>query len=300
MKVATGLNIQKGVKLSEHCRFSVGGPADFFIEVTSAEEIRDAIQYAKQNKLNYFVYSGGSNLFFDDKGFRGLVIRITGGKFKLLSDGLVLVDAGYELPKLVRDLASKGCGGLEFLGNIPGSVGGAVVGNAGCYGKSIADILQTARVYHAGKNKVEVWKPEDFKFDYRYSVIKNDSDKIVLNATIKTVQRPPKEIVAELERELDERMNKHPHTAKCAGSFFKNPEAMPAWKATQEAGLQAFCVGGACLSDKHANFLINRGNATSEDILNLARKIQAVVKNKLNIKLEPEVRYVGEHGLEDI
>ncbi len=298
--ITTTLDIQKRVKLSEYCRFSVGGSADFFVEVASAEEIQEAVRYAKQNKLNYFVYSGGSNLFFDDKGFRGLAIRITGGKFKLLSDGLVLVDAGYELPKLVRDLASKGWGGLEFLGNIPGSVGGAIVGNAGCYGKSVADILQAARVYSAERNKVEVWKPEDFQFDYRHSNIKDDPDKIVLNATIKTTQRPPKEIIAELEQELDERINKHPHTAKCAGSFFKNPGEMPAWKAIQEAGLHAFCIGGACLSDKHANFLINRGNATSEDILKLAREIRLRVKEKLNIKLEPEVRYVGEYGLEKI
>lgn len=298
--IVTTPNIQKGVKLADHCRFGVGGPADFFVEVRSPEEIREAIGYARQNKLNYFIYGSGSNLFFDDRGFRGLVIRITGGEFKLLSDGLVLVDAGYELPKLVRDLAHLGWGGLEFLGNIPGSVGGAIVGNAGCYGKSMADVLQVARVYFVSQNRMDVLKPQDFEFNYRHSKIKYDPDKIVLNVTLKTVRRPPNKVIAEIEQELGERKAKHPHTAKCAGSFFKNPEAMPAWKAIQEASLHAFCIGGACLSDKHANFLINRGNAASKDILNLAREIQTIVKNKLNIKLEPEVRYIGEHGLEDI
>lgn len=300
MKTTINLNIQRGIKLADHCRFSVGGPADLFIEAESAEEIREAVQYAKQNKLDYFLYGGGSNLFFDDKGFRGLVIRITGGKFQLLGNGLVFVDAGCMLPKLVRDLAHLGWGGLEFLGNIPGSVGGAIVGNAGCYGRSVADILQVARIYSISKDQVDVLKSQDFRFSYRHSNIKNDSDKVVLNATIKTIQRPPDEIMKEIEQELEERKNKHPHAAKCAGSFFKNPSEMPAWKAISEAGLQAFCIGGACLSDKHANFLINRGNATSEDILKLARKIQLQVRDKLGIQLEPEVRYIGEHGPQEI
>ncbi len=300
MKTVTDLNVQKGVRLADHCRFGVGGPADFFVEVRTEGEIREAVKYAKKNGLNCFVYGGGSNLFFDDKGFRGLVVRIIDGEFKILDDGLVDVSAGYELPKLVRDLAHRGLGGLEFLANIPGSVGGAIAGNAGCYGKSIADVLRVVQVYLVTKDKIDILKPRDLGFAYRYSNIKDNPDRIVIGTTIKTIQRPESKIMEEIAQELNERMDKHPHTAKCAGSFFKNPDVMPAWKAIQGAGTQTLCVGEACLSEKHANFLINKGGATSKDILELARSIQTQVRAKLSIQLEPEVRYVGEHGLEKI
>jgi UDP-N-acetylmuramate dehydrogenase len=297
MKTSTKLDIKKDEMLSQHCRFSVGGPADFFVEVTTAEEMRDAITYATDNHLKYFIYSGGSNIFFDDKGFRGLVIRMIGGSFKVLHDGLVYVDAGYPLPKLVRDLARLDLGGLEFLGNIPGSIGGAVAGNAGCYGKSISEVLQEARVYSVADKKMKVWKPIDFGFEYRHSRIKFDTDYIVLNVTLKTAPNSFGEIMDVIGRELDERLSKHPHHAKCAGSFFKNPAGMSAWKIITEAGMQDANVGDAMISPKHANFLINNGQATSQDIIELTHQIQTSVKKKTDISLEPEVRYVGEHGL---
>ncbi|RLC37828.1 hypothetical protein DRH29_00210 [candidate division Kazan bacterium] len=299
MTVAT-LGIQKEIKLADRCRFGVGGPADFFVEVTAAEDIKAAIMYALDHNLDYFIYGEGSNLFFDDKGFRGLVIRISGGKFEVSSGGVVRVDAGYSLPKLVRDLAEKGWGGLEFLGNIPGSIGGAVVGNAGCYGKAIKDVLIDAQVYSVKQNKIEEWKPKDFEFDYRHSKIKYDPDKIILSVNLKAVKRSPSEIVREIEQELNERKSKHPHTAKCAGSFFKNPKEMAAWKAITDAGMADANVGGAAISPKHANFLVNSGGATSEDILKLARMIQKEVSSKLGIQLEPEVRYVGEFSVRGI
>jgi len=300
MTTIAEIKIQKGVRLSSHCRFDVGGPADFFVEVTTAEEIRDAIRYAVSNKLNYFVYGGGSNLFFDDNGFRGLVIRISEGRFEIDNKGVVRMDAGCLLPKLVRDLAQLGWGGLEFLANIPGSVGGAIVGNAGCYGKAIKDVLISAQVYLVGQDRIEEWKPEDFEFGYRHSKVKYDTDKIVLNVTLKTTQRLPAEITKEIEQELDDRKNKHPHTAMCAGSFFKNPEGMSAWKIITEAGMADAIVGGAAISSKHTNFLVNNGGAASADIVKLAKTIQNQVKKTQNIDLQPEVRYVGEYGIEEI
>lgn len=297
---ATRLEIKKDEPLAHHCRFAVGGEADFFVEVTSAEEIREAIEYAKDQKLNFFVYSGGSNIFFDDKGFRGLVIRIKGGEYRILHDDLIYVDAGYPLPKLIRDLAREGLGGLEFLGNIPGSVGGAVTGNAGCYGRSISEVIQDARVLDVAKNRVLVLKPKDFEFAYRHSNIKYDPNKIILNLTLKTVPKNSQEIFDEIGGELGERLIKHPHNAMCAGSFFKNPEGKSAWQVITEAGLEGAGVGDAVLSPKHANFLLNLHQAKSQDILKLAHQIQKGVKQKLKIDLEAEVRYIGEMGPQEI
>ncbi|MDD5605724.1 MAG: UDP-N-acetylmuramate dehydrogenase [Patescibacteria group bacterium] len=300
MTTSTQSDIKIGEPLAKHCRFGVGGAADFFVEVHSAEEIKEAINYASKNHLRYFVYGGGSNIFFDDKGFRGMVIQIVGGTFQLISDTCVQVDAGYSLPKLVRDLGVAGWGGLEFLGNIPGSLGGAIVGNAGCYGKCIADVLVSAQIFSVSTQHTETWQPADFAFDYRHSGIKEDPDKIVLSATLKLCQRPSEEILTGVEAELNERQSKHPHTAMCAGSFFKNPTNLAAWQAISDAGLAQARIGDAGLSDKHANFLINYHQATSQDILQLARYIQKTVKDKLGVELKPEVRYIGENGLQKI
>lgn len=300
MNTVLNLSIKKDEMLSKHCRFGVGGPADYFVEASSVKELKEAFIFAKDKNLNHFVYGGGSNIFFDDKGFRGIVIRLQDGGFEIKTNNTVVVSAGYDLPVLVRELAEKGVGGLEFLANIPGSVGGAVVGNAGCYGKSIGEVLQVARVYSVADNKVEIWKPKDFEFAYRHSRIKNENDKIILNITLKTVQRNPKKIMDEIGAELDERLDKHPHNAMCAGSFFKNPNNRPAWKVITDAGMADTRVGDAHLSEKHANFLVNKNKATSQDILELVRLIQKETRDKLGIKLEPEVRYVGENGLEKI
>lgn len=302
MVTVAEIKIQKKVKLADHCRFGVGGEADEYIQVSFFGELSQAIKYANENNLKYFVYGGGSNVFFDDKGFRGLVIQIIDGKYHINEDSTVTVGAGYNLPVLVRNLADDGYGGIEFLANIPGSVGGAVVGNAGCYGKAIANVLTKVDVYFVKEDNLKSVDPKDLDFGYRDSKLKQDSSSngIVVSATLKIEPRNEQDIKYEIEQELDGRKNKHPHTAMCAGSFFKNPKNMSAWKIITEAEMTEASVGGAVISSKHANFLVNNGGATSEDILKLARNIRDKVKENLNIDFEPEVRYVGEHGLQEI
>ncbi|MDQ3023721.1 MAG: UDP-N-acetylmuramate dehydrogenase, partial [bacterium] len=295
------------------------------------------------------VYSGGSNLFFGDAGFRGMVIRVFGGAWSVVQRELAAseyvnkerssprstgaglapsgsvdesaagdtgtvegdnpptfgpttcatVSAGYDLPLLVRELAARNLGGLEFLGNIPGSLGGAVVGNAGCYGRAVAEIFVEADVFDIEQERAFSAGPEFFEFSYRHSKLKFDPRYVVLGATLRLTPRPAAEILAEVEGELAHRLSKHPHFAACAGSFFTNPPGYPAWKVIADAGLNGACIGGARLHDMHANFLVNEGDSAA-DVLALARHVMATVRGKLGLDLEPEVRYVGEHGIEAI
>jgi len=294
------LRIQKNEPLSEHCRFGVGGQADFFVVIKDRKELLEALNFAEEQNLPFFIYSGGSNLFFDDRGFRGLVIKLENGGYEINRGNKIKISAGYNLPKIVRELAKHNLGGIEFLGNIPGSVGGAVVGNAGCYGKAVADVIVSAEIYFIRKKAIRAVWPKFFNFSYRHSALKYDFDKVVLSAVFQLIPRPERNILKEVRKELKERLQKHPHQAKCAGSFFKNPKVMPAWKAITEAGVGKAKVGDAAVSSKHANFLINRGKASSKDLLALARLIRKEVKRRLGINLEPEVRYVGIRGIEDI
>jgi len=346
--------IQHNVSLAAQCRFQVGGPADYFAAVSSPVELRFALDFAQQQGLRYFVYSGGSNLFFDSRGFRGLVIRMQGGAFHVherevpaalgqysgrdslwrgpraeevnttaLSqprqgngEGLaaasapqtgfqrafcVSVDSGYELSRLVRELARENLGGLEWLGNIPGSVGGAVVGNAGCYGHAIAEVLVSAQVYDIARHAALDVEPGFFEFAYRHSKLKHDPGYVVTAATLRLARRESEEILEEVEAELAERRRKHPHDAMCAGSFFKNPSReQPAWKLIGAAGLAGAQVGDAMLHPKHLNFLVNAGHAGSADIIALASQVQLAVREHCGLRLEPEVRYVGPDGLAPI
>jgi UDP-N-acetylmuramate dehydrogenase len=333
--VDSAAEIHSAVSLAAECRFGVGGPADYFARVSGPNELGAALRFASDNALGCFVYSGGSNLFFADAGFRGLVLRIQGGSWTAavrhvmptiystrerssakpgqfsparLPDlpvggaevPVVEVAAGYDLPALVRELAAESLGGIEFLGNIPGSLGGAVVGNAGCYGRAIAEVLVNATVLDTAGSEVQVVGPEFFEFEYRHSRLKDDSRYLCVAATLRLTERPAVEVLQEVEGELELRLSKHPHFAACAGSFFKNPESSPAWCSIEGAGLAEARIGGALLHPKHANFLVNDGCASAADVLALARLTRQRVLEHAGIVLEPEVRYVGEHGIEAI
>ncbi|MCC7479138.1 UDP-N-acetylmuramate dehydrogenase [bacterium] len=363
--------IERGVLLSGECRFQVGGPADFFCRAATAHDVYTALDFANRQGLRHFVYAGGSNLFFSDGGFRGLVVRLQGGAWRieqrllppglgayagrdsvgrgalevnetsmpgsqasnvegrrsepdlppssdirstgdsdirlatsesqLVSTSCVSVDAGYDLPQLVRELAERDLGGVEWLGNIPGSIGGAVVGNAGCYGRAIAEVLVEAQVLHIPTLTYQRVEPAFFEFAYRHSQLKYNDDYVLLSALLRLQPRPRAEILSEVEGELAERRRKHPHDAACAGSFFKNPSReQPAWKVITAAGLANAEVGGARLHEKHANFLVNAGGAGSSDIIALAQMVRLVVEERLGLSLEPEVRYIGPEGVEEI
>lgn len=294
--------IQRDVDLAPLCRFGVGGTADFFCVVTGRKELLGAVQEARRQGLRTFFYSGGSNIFFDDAGFRGMVIRFVNGGYTINRERpSVTASAGLDLPTLVREVGQAGYGGLEFLGNIPGSVGGAVVGNAGCYGREIASLLLSAEVVSAETLETRLVDSEYFEFSYRHSKLKYDPGQVVVSAELAVSPREAASILSEVGDELALRLGKHPHEAQCAGSFFKNPSReFPAWKAITDAGMAGASHGAAALSPMHANFLVNNGGATSRDIISLVHQVQSAVREKLQIELVPEVRYVSPTGIQEI
>jgi UDP-N-acetylmuramate dehydrogenase len=199
----------------------------------------------------------------------------------------------------VRNLAQHDLGGIEFLGNIPGSVGGAVVGNAGCYGRAVADVLVGAKLYDLAAREVVDVNPGYLAFAYRHSRLKDDPDKVVLDATLQLDPRPRESILGDLAEELEQRRQKHPHDAQCAGSFFKNPPGgKPAWQLITDAGMSTARVGRAALSPQHANFLVNEGGATSAQIIELEQSIRRAVYERCGVSLVPEVRYVSPTGVQ--
>jgi len=296
------VNVQTQVSLAEHCRFGVGGTADYFAIVTDEAEFLQVLAYAQQRQLRFFVFSGGNNLFFDDAGFRGLVIKLQPGTYEIApTRNAVTVFAGNELGALVRDLARQNLGGLTFLANIPGSVGGAVVGNAGCYGQAMKDVLVSAEIYDVKASTKINTAPLDLSFSYRHSRLKTDTHHVVLAATLRITECNGTAVLREIDDELSLRLSKHPHDAKCAGSFFTNPPSrQPAWELITAAGMASAQTGGAAISSRHANFLINTGKATSADILALARRIREQVHTNCGIELTTEARYISPTGIAEI
>ncbi len=295
------MKVEKAVPLAPLCRLQVGGPADFFARPRSVDELVRALEWARGKGVPFFVLGGGSNLFFHDQGFRGLVIRFSLDRLQVDRENLLVrAQGGCRLSSLVLRPAAQGLGGLEFLANIPGTVGGAVAGNAGCYGKSVGLVLAWARLLDTRTLQVLDVSPSFLGFRYRHSLLAESDRWILLEAAFRLAPAGEEEVLRLVREDLRLRLAKHPHKEKCAGSFFKNPPGIPAWEAITRAGLAGARVGDAALSPKHPNFLVNLGNATSGEILELVRRVRRSVWDRLGILLEPEVRFVGPRGLEEM
>ncbi|OGB74028.1 UDP-N-acetylenolpyruvoylglucosamine reductase [candidate division Kazan bacterium RBG_13_50_9] len=283
-------------RLSRYCTMKVGGPADLLVEANTPDELISAVKLSRKLGIRYFVLAGGSNIIFDDRGFRGLVIRY-------LADQVILdpirkvveVGAGCRLSKLVKQLADKNFGGIDFLANIPGSVGGAVVGNAGCYGQDVSHVLKDATIFNVKTSRTLVLPPQQLGFTYRNSKLKQKPHLLVLSARLKVNPDRRQRILKVIEKERQLRWVKHPH-APSVGSFFKNPPGIAAWKLIDAAGMRGVTLGGARVSAKHSNHLINYRRAKAKDILKLAAKVRSAVRAKTGVVLEPEARFISETG----
>ncbi len=277
----------------------IGGPADYFFIAKSTEEIKEAISYAKAYSLPYFLISGGTNILFSDEGFRGLVIKIDTHTITHKDDTLT-ADAGVTIKELIAASIDNNLQGLEPWNSLPGTVGGAVRGNAGCNGLETTQILTQATILDPETNKTKTVTPKDLDLSYRHSSLK-DSDEILLSATFQLTPRTiaPEEQRDLLEKHAETRTNSQPPGFSC-GSFFKNPSPeQPAGMLIDQAGLKGHIIGDppcAKFSEKHANFLINLGQATQKDILALASLAKSKVQEKFGITLKEEVQVLSEHG----
>lgn len=285
----TVMNILEQHLLAPYSTYQIGGAADYFVEAGSVEGLKEALAWARQKNLPCFVFGGGSNLLFDDAGFRGLVIRMRADKIKI--DGEILTaEAGAMMSQVVKAAAEASLGGLEAWSGLPGTVGGAVYGNAGCFGLETKDVLKTAEIWTQSAG-IQTVSAKDLGFSYRNSRLKHE-DGVVLQASFKLKKADPDRIRERMRDIARQRIQKQP-PGSSTGSFFKNPSPeQPAGKLIDECGLKCLRVGGAQVSEHHANFILNTGGASSSDILSLADQIEKAVFDRFGVQLEREVIFV--------
>uniref|UniRef100_UPI004027AC9E UDP-N-acetylmuramate dehydrogenase n=1 Tax=Roseburia inulinivorans TaxID=360807 RepID=UPI004027AC9E len=278
--------------MKKHTTFRVGGPADVLVQPDETA-LAAILALCRQYHVSYSFIGNGSNLLVGDKGIRGVVIEMTDPMGNIEVDGTkITAQAGAMLSKIANTAASNGLGGMEFAAGIPGSVGGAVVMNAGAYGGEMKDIIE--RVYVLDENGAQLELDRDaLDLGYRHSCIPKKK-YIVTKVVLELVPRNEAEIRSEMKELNEKRAEKQPLQYPSAGSTFKRPEGYFAGKLIMDAGLRGYQVGGAQVSEKHCGFVINKGDATAADICQLMRDVSDKVQAQFGVVLEPEVKMIGE------
>jgi UDP-N-acetylmuramate dehydrogenase len=277
--------------LARHTSLKVGGPADIFATPADLDDLRSLLQLIAETGATYLVIGGGYNLLVRDRGVRGVVISLRNlHRLEELPGNRILIEAGVTNGALVRFAEERRLAGLEFLIGIPGSTGGALSMNAGAHGEAVLDRLETLTTLSGAG--IRSTAREDLDFGYRHLALA--TGEIIIGATFRLHEGNGAEIEARIEGFLAHRRNAQRVNHPNAGSFFRNPEGMQAWRLIEATGLRGRRIGGAQVSEVHANFLVNRGGATAKDFLELAALIKERVKALSGITLEEEVRIVGE------
>jgi len=291
--------IKKAVPLAKLTTFQMGGPADYYYEVKDVMMIPKLIEACKIDGLPYVILGWGSNMIFSDLGFRGLVIHNLARNVDIDGD-LIVAGSGTLLSQIIQFSLKNGLTGMEKLMGLPGTIGGAVRGNAGAFGLETTSLFEKALVYSPESGETFELKHADLQFDYRHSRIKH-SREIVLKVWLKLKPGDTAAGLREVKEIITSRAGKHP-SGKSAGSFFKNPsgnsvgQGLSAGLLSDQCGFKGKHIGGAFISEKHGNFLMNDGTATMKDVLELCLEIQQAVFAKFQIKLEREVALIGEKG----
>lgn len=308
-------NVQENVVLANHTTFRIGGPARYFFEAKTREDLQKALKWARENNLPYFILGGGSNLLVNDKGFNGLVIKYQVSSIKYQGNK-IRTEAGAPLAKLVMDSVNNNLTGLEWAAGIPGTIAGAVCGNAGAYGHSISENVTGIKAINSKGEDISFNK-DDCGFYYRGSIFKDNKEIIILEVELALENDKNGEARETAKEILADRRSKMP-AFPSAGSFFKNyvlrkenPEKDPlierfpelksqvrggklaAGFLIEQCGLKGKTIGGARISEQHGNFIVNTGKATASDVLALAKICKEKVKEKFGIKLEEETRFLG-------
>lgn len=283
--------MQSTVPLAEYTTFKVGGPAAYFLSSNDKKVIQEAVQIAHKAKLPVAALGGGSNVLVADAGFSGLVVHLESTRCDINEDGTVDADAGTALSRVVRSAISKNLTGLEYAVGIPGSFGGAIVGNAGTGGHGISEYA--IEVLYLDENGDEkICDRSSLDVSYRYTRFKYSNSEIVISAKLQLQTGEPQGIQS-LVKEAVERRAWQPKGVWCAGCAFKNPTGNHAGKLIESAGLKGKKIGGAMVSPDHANFILNTGKASAEDIVILISYIKQQIRDQFGIQLEEEVKYLG-------
>ncbi len=278
--------VKRGVALSRHTTFGIGGRAELFAEPEDPEEVREVLTFAESEGLPVFVLGGGSDVLFPDETFEGVVLHPRGFRSITIRGELVEAEAGVALPRFVKLAAEEGLSGLENFSGIPGQVGGAVAKNAGSWGKEVRDILEGARVMTWEGELLDL-SVSELGLSYRGSKLAELG--ILLRATFRLRHAPRSQIEKALADYQKERSKTQPQGVRTAGCIFKNPENMKAGYLLDKAGLKGVSVGGAKYSEVHANFIVNQGSATAADVLELIGIGKERVKEEFGVELEEEI-----------
>lgn len=279
--------------MSQHTTFKIGGPADYFLMPDKGEDVGRVIKICKEKEIPYFILGNGSNLLVGDGGYRGAVIQIYRNMSSVTVEGNeITAQAGALLSAVAAAAKNASLTDFEFAGGIPGTIGGAVVMNAGAYGGEMKDVLTEVTVMNA-EGDIFTLPTEELELGYRTSIIKT-AGYIVLEAKIRLKEGDP-EVIRETMKDLTiRRTTKQPLEYPSAGSTFKRPEGYFAGKLIMDSGLAGYQVGGAQVSEKHCGFVINAGDATARDVRTLMDNVRDIVYKKYGVTLEPEVKFLGE------
>ena len=279
--------------MQKHTTFRIGGPADIMILPNSIEELHEILGIIRDADVSYMVVGAGSNLLVSDKGIRGVVIKIGPAFADICIEGNKLIaGAGATLTAASRRAQAASLSGLEFAVGIPGSVGGAIMMNAGAYGGEICQVLESAEVMDSLGNIIN-YTNQEMHFGYRHSRLMEE-ELIALSGTFLLKPDDPELILSRMQDITERRREKQPIDMPCAGSVFKRPPDNYVGPLVEKAGLKGYRIGGAEVSTKHAGFIVNVGGATCKDVLDLIGFVQSTIKDKYNVILEPEIRVVGE------
>ena len=292
-KLGEQVEILVAEPMKNHTTFRIGGPADALALPKTPEEVAEVVHFCHEHAQPYYVLGNGSNLLVSDEGYLGLVLLLYLNFNDIQVNGeTITVQSGAMLAAVARTAYQTGLTGLEFASGIPGTIGGAVVMNAGAYGGEMKNVLKEVTVL-TKEGEVLVIPAKALELGYRTSVIPKNG-WIVLGAVLQLKKGDQEQILARMEELKEQRITKQPLDLPSAGSTFKRPEGYFAGKLIMDAGLRGFTVGGAQVSEKHCGFVVNRGNATAADVWELICEVKRRVKEMTGVELEPEVKLLGD------
>lgn len=294
-KIISKEKIKQNEPMKNHTSFKIGGPAEFFVKVNSVEELKELLQLCEINKIPLTIVGNGSNLLVLDNGIKGIVLKIELKQIQIkdIEEGKVevIVDSGVQLGLLAQNLLKEEISGFEELSGIPGTIGGAVVMNAGAHGKEMKDIVTEITAIDYNGN-MHIFTNEESEFSYRHSKFL-DEKYIILQVKLLLEKEKREEIKSKMDEYAKYRKEKQPIEYSSAGSTFKRGTDFITAKLIDDAGLKGYSIGGAKISEKHAGFIINTGNATAKDVLDLVEYVTDKVYEKFGKKIELEIKVLG-------
>lgn len=291
--MVSNLRVLQNEELKKHTTFKIGGLCKYLIYPLNQEGIFEAINFSKEKNLPYIILGNGSNILASDNGFDGVIIKLTAFNGMQIENDTLRVKSGALMSKVGKLCLNHELSGFEKLAGIPGTIGGAIVMNAGAYGAEISDCLVSS-TYMDVDGKIIKLDKNDHDFSYRHSFYIENPNFIILDAVFKLKKEQKDAIKFEMDECTRKRIEKQPIEFRSAGSTFKRPTGNFAGKLIEDAGLKGYRVGGACVSKKHAGFVVNDKNATCSDVKKLIKDVQEQVYEKYNVKLECEIKMIGD------